>query len=301
MLANNKLTTLVLIFSVVALWAGNFIAITYVVKEVSVFTTLTLRFIMVSIVLSPLLLKIPSKKDFIYLLAATFAIILGHFGLLFMSLQATKSVSGVSVLIQLSIPFSIVLAWIFYKERPNTLRIVGLIIAFSGIVFLLYDPSLLDNKYAFTLSILSALSLGLYFILIKKIKEIKSLALVAWTSFLGIPMMYCMMILNNKSFDEIFFIESNLTYYSFFYVVICGSILGHGIWIYLVKTQDINFISPFLLLIPLLTTFLSSMIFNEEVTRNFVIISSIIVFGTFLVFISKNTPQNLNKISEDIK
>ena len=284
---NNKIITLVLIFSVIILWAGNFIAITNVVKEVSVFTTLILRFMMVSILLFPLLLKIPSKKDFFYLLIATLAVVPGHFGLLFMSLQETSSVSGVSVLIQLAIPFSIVLAWIFYREKPSILRIIGLTISFCGIVILLYDPSLLDNKNAFILAILSALSLGSYFVLIKKIKGVKSLSLVAWTSFLGIPMMYCMMILNNQSFDEILTIKSNLTYYSFIYVVVGSSIMGHGIWIYLVKTQDINFISPFLLLIPLVTTFLSAIIFQEEITRNFIIISSIIVFGTFLVFISK--------------
>jgi O-acetylserine/cysteine efflux transporter len=271
-----------------------------VVKEVSVFTTLILRFMMVSILLFPLLLKIPSKKDFFYLLIATLAVVPGHFGLLFMSLQETSSVSGVSVLIQLAIPFSIVLAWIFYREKPSILRIIGLTISFCGIVILLYDPSLLDNKNAFILAILSALSLGSYFVLIKKIKGVKSLSLVAWTSFLGIPMMYCMMILNNQSFDEILTIKSNLTYYSFIYVVVGSSIMGHGIWIYLVKTQDINFISPFLLLIPLVTTFLSAIIFQEEITRNFIIISSIIVFGTFLVFISKNITQELKEVPEDI-
>ncbi|WP_044414731.1 DMT family transporter [Halarcobacter anaerophilus] len=284
----NRFYTLFLILFVVLLWAGNFISISFLVKEIDSYTALTLRFIAVSIILITYLLKIPSKKDFLYLLLATLFIVPGHFGLLFLSISKTKSLGGISVLIQLSIPFSILFSWIFYKDRPELLKILGLIISFFGIVLLLYEPSMFENKEAFLIAICSALFLGLYFIVVKKIKNISSIGIIAWSSFLGIPLMYIIMLLNGSSFAVLYNVSLNTTYYSFFYTVIAGSILGHGIWAYLIKTEDISFISPFLLLVPMVTVILSFLIFGEKVNIEFIFIASIIIFGIFLVFISTN-------------
>lgn len=293
MILDNKLYVLPLILFVILLWAGNFVSISYIVKEMDVFTALTLRLAMVAILLFPFLRRLPNQSDFLVLFLATTAIVPGHFGLLFLSILNTKSVGGISVLIQLSIPFSILFAWLLFKDRPSNLRIVGLLIAFTGIVFLLYDPSLLDSRNAFVLAIGSAFCLGIYFIIIKKLKNVKSLAVIAWTSLLGSPMMYIFMFYTNNSFSSILEIQNTSTLVAFCYTVIAGSILGHGLWAYLVKTQDISFISPFLLLVPMFAVVLSSIFLNEEITFSFMITSSVIVFGIFLVFISKNVKNNL--------
>lgn len=291
----KRFYTLFLIFFVVVLWAGNFVSISFLVKEIDSYTALTLRFIAVSLILIRFLIKIPSKRDFIYLFLATLFIVPGHFGLLFLSISKTKSLGGISVLIQLSIPFSILFSWLFYKDRPDMLKIVGLIISFVGIVLLLYEPSMFENQAAFLIAIFSALFLGLYFVTIKKIKNISGIGIIAWSSFLGIPMMYIMMGLNGSSFDVLQNISSNLTYYSFFYTVIAGSILGHGIWAYLVKTEDISFISPFLLLVPMITLLLSLFILDEKVGVYFIVNATIIIFGIFLVFLSSNKKLKMKK------
>lgn len=290
----NKSIVLLLVLIVVLLWAGNFISIAYIVKEIDSFTALTLRFAVVALVLSPFILKLPPLKDFMYLVLATIIIVPGHFGLLFLSIKYTKSVGGISVLLQLAIPFSLLFSWMFFKDRPSNLRVFGLLIAFIGIVFLLYDPNLLESKKAFFIAIASALCLGLYFVIVKKIKKIKSMGIIAWSSLLGIPMMYILMLLNNESFENLQNIQSNYTYYAFFYTVIGSSILGHSIWAYLIKTQDISYISPFLLLIPIVSVVLSAVIFEEIITISFIITSSVIIFGIFLVFISKDG-KNLSK------
>lgn len=293
MIAENKIYVLLLILFVVLLWAGNFVSISYIVREMDVFTALTLRLALVALVLSPFLRGLPTFHDSFYLLLATVAIVPGHFGLLFLSILSTKSVGGVSVLIQLSIPFSILFAWIIFKDRPSLLRIIGLIIAFAGIVFMLYDPSLLESRKAFILAIGSAFCLGIYFIVVKKLKSVKSMSVIAWTALLGTPMMYLLMLYTNNTFNSVLQIESMSTLIAFLYTVIAGSILGHGIWAFLVKTQDISFISPFLLLVPMFAVVFSSIILDEKITISFITTASIIIFGIFLVFMSKNVNKKV--------
>ena len=293
MTSNNKLYVLPLILFVILLWAGNFISIAYIVKEMDAFTALTLRLICVSILLSPFLKNIPSSHDLLFLFLSAMAIVPGHFGLLFLSISNTSTVGGVSVLIQLAIPFSIIFAWIIFKDKPSILRITGLLISFFGIVFLLYDPSLLDSRPAFVMAIGSALCLGIYFNIVKKIKNVKSLSVIAWTSLFGVPMMYIIMLSNDNTFSSLLEIEHSSTIWAFCYTIIGGSILGHGIWAYLVKTQDISFVTPFLLLVPIFTVILSTLVLNEIMTFRFMIVSTIIIFGIFLVFISKSSKSNL--------
>lgn len=284
----SSLFVLFLVLFVILIWSVNFIAISYLVKEVEPYTALTFRFIAVSIILMPFLLKKQTIKDFIYLVLSSLALGPGHFGLLFMSIEYTKSLSGISILIQLAIPFSIILSWLLFKDKVSKLRLFGLIIAFIGMFFLLYNPDLLSSRKAFFIATASALCMGIYFILVKKIKNTSAFGIIAWTSFLSIPMMYVFMFLNNQSMNDFYNIELNTTIYSFFYVVIGSSILGHGIWAYLLKIEDISFLTPFLLLVPLFTSILSIVIFDEYLSIGFIISGTLLVFGVFLVFVSKN-------------
>ena len=283
----SPIFVLTLVLFVILIWSVNFIAISYLVKEIDPYTSLTFRFIAVSIILLPFLLKKQTKKDFMYLFFSSIALGPGHFGLLFMSIEYTKSLSGISILIQLSIPFSILLSCILFKERLSKLRLLGLAIAFIGMFFLLYNPDFFSSRKAFFIATASAFCMGIYFILVKKIQKTSNFAIIAWTSFLSIPSMTIFMISSNQTMDVLFNIQYNTTIYAFFYVVIASSILGHGIWAYLLKIEDISFLTPFLLLVPFFTSVLSIVIFDEYVSMSFITSGMILLFGVFLVFISK--------------
>lgn len=287
MVLQHRFILLSLILFVVLIWAGNFISISFLLKEVDIFTALTCRLGLVALLLTPFFKKLTYAKDYFVLFLASLAIVPGHLGLLFMALESTKSVGGVSVLVQLCIPFSILLAWIVFKDIPSKLRIAGLIISFVGIVLLLYEPSLLESRRSFVLAIGSAFCMGVYFVIVKKLQNVGSIGIIAWTSLFGVPMMYAFMLFNDSSLYQLLEIEKSSTIWAFFYTIVAASILGHGVWAYLVKTQDISFISPFLLLIPLFSVIFSIVLLDEVVTLNFIIVSTVIIFGIFLVFVSK--------------
>jgi len=268
----------------------NFIFIKFVLNEFDVYTALFCRMILVSILLIPFV-KRPEKSDYLVLLLTSIVLVPGHYGLLFLSLMETTSVGSISVIMQLAIPFSVLMAWVFYQDYPGKLRISGLLISFSGIVFLFYEPSMFDNLNALIIATLSALCLGVYFIMVKKIKHLSSLGIIAYTSLIGIPFLYVLMLFNAEEVSLIFEPKSSLAWFSFLFVVIGSSIMGHGLWAWLVKYQSISLISPFLLLVPILAVALSAIFLNEVITLEFLLTSSIIIFGIFLVFMAKKTPS----------
>ncbi|NQY95070.1 MAG: DMT family transporter [Campylobacteraceae bacterium] len=289
-LVDNKFFILCCLLTVVILWSMNFVFIKFVLNEFDVFTALFFRMSLVAILLIPFVKK-PQKSEYIILGITTVVLVPGHYGLLFLALMQTTSVGSISVVIQLSIPFSVLLAWFFYKDYPGFLRLTGLFIAFAGIVILFYEPSMFDNLGALTMGTLSALFLGLYSILVKKIKKLSSLGIIAYTSLLGIPFLYALSIFNGESLSDVFEIESKLAWGSFLFTVIGSSIMGHGLWAWLVKHQSISLITPFLLLVPILAVALSAVFLNEIITFEFLLTSGIIIFGIFLVFMAKKTPS----------
>jgi len=289
-LVDNKLFILMCLLTVVILWSFNFVFIKFVLAEFDVYTSLFYRMILISILLVPFVKK-PQRSDYLMLFLTSIILVPGHYGLLFLSLMNTTSVGSISVIIQLAIPFSVLLAWIFYQDYPGKLRITGLLISFFGIVFLFYEPSMLDNLYPLLIGTLSALCLGLYFIMVKKIKHLSALGIIAYTSLLGIPFLYILMLMNGEEASSIFQIKSALTWYSFLFVVIGSSIIGHSLWAWLARYQSISLISPFLLLVPVLAVILSAIFLNEVITTEFIIVAGIIIFGISLVFMAKKTPQ----------
>lgn len=289
-LVDNKIFILFCVLLVVVLWSANFIFIKFVLNEFEVFTALFYRLMLVAIILLPFV-KRPQKSEYIILGLTTIVLVPGHYGLLFLSLMSTTSVGSISVVIQLSIPFSVLLAWIFYKDYPGYLRLTGLSISFIGIVALFYEPSMFDNLGALSLGTGSALCLGLYFNLVKKIRKLSSLGIIAYTSLLGLPCLYFLMLFNGESLISAFEIQSKLAWGSFLFTVVGSSIIGHGLWAWLAKYQSISLISPFLLLVPVLAVALSAFVFNEIITFYFIMTASIIIFGIFLVFMAKDNPS----------
>ena len=287
-LKDNRTFVLFCVLCVVLLWSGNFIFIKFVLKEFDVFTALFYRLLLVFLILFPFVKK-PEKKDFLFLLLTSIVLVPGHYGLLFLSLKHTQSVGAISVVIQLAIPFSILLSWIIFADSPGKMRLTGLSIAFVGIIAMFYEPSSFKNITALLIATASAFCLGLYFILVKKLKNLSSLSLITYTSLLGLPFLYIIMLFNDESLFSILEIKDKMSWFSFLYTVIAGSILGHGLWAWLVKWQSISLISPFLLSVPMFAVFLSSIIFKETITIEFLLTASIIILGIFLVFMAKKT------------
>lgn len=292
-LKDNKIFVLFCVLCVVLLWSGNFIFIKFVLKEFDIFTALFYRLLLVFLLLFPFVKK-PEKKDFLFLILTSVVLVPGHYGLLFLSLKYTQSVGAISVVLQLAIPFSILLSWIIFADSPGKMRLAGLSIAFIGIIAMFYEPSSFENITALLIATASAFCLGIYFILVKKLKNLSSLSIIAYTSLFGLPFLYILMIFNNESIYSILEVRNKISWFSFFYTVIAGSILGHGLWAWLVKWQNISLISPFLLLVPMLAVFLSSIVFKESITIEFLLTASIIIFGILIVFMAKKN-TNLEK------
>lgn len=290
---DNKLVIGFCLLTVVLLWGANFVSIKLLLVDFTVFTALFYRMLLVAVILLPWVSK-PSKNELGILLLTSLMLVPGHFGFLFLSLLNTTSVASMSVVIQVSIPFSVLLAWFFYKENPGKIRLLGLAISFAGVVVLFYDPAMFDNLLALVLITISALCLGSYYVLVKKVTSLSPIGVIAYTSLIGSPFLLVFALLQGEDLGAFLQVTSALSWAAFSFTVIGGSLIGHSVWAWLAKHQDISLISPFLLLVPVIASALSALVFEEVMSLMFVISSSIILFGLLLVMTGKKLGEKLS-------
>ncbi len=187
-----------------------------------------------------------------------------QFSCLFSAMQSSISPGLASVLLQFQSFFAITLAVVFLGEKFLFWQAAGAIIAFSGLPFILShtggDVSLLG-----IVLILSTATLWAVGNLIAKTLG-GGLSLVIWGSlFATLPLLALSFVLEGT--EAIVSTLQNLSWPHFgcmLYIAYGSTVLGFGIWNYLLQQYPLSKIAPFTLLVPIIGMWSSSLIFGEE-------------------------------------
>lgn len=99
---------LVFLISINIIWGFNFIAISYVVADLSPILSNASRFLLVALALSPFLKVIKGQMRQVLWVATVLGVF--HFSMFMLAMSLTGGVSELAIINQLSVPFSTILA-----------------------------------------------------------------------------------------------------------------------------------------------------------------------------------------------
>ena len=160
--------------------------------------------------------------------------------------------ASATLFIQAEIPFGILIAFFVLGEKPPFKNIIGLIIAFVGIIILSGNPNL-EGKLLGVVFILSGAFLWSFAqVLAKNVSEkIGGLALTAWLGiFAGPQAILASFLIEGNTFTYIF----NATFEAWIIVIYLGLIMncvGYSCWYSVLSRHSVNNVMPVLLLFPL--------------------------------------------------
>jgi len=187
-----------------------------------------------------------------------------QYGLTYNGLKILDASSAV-LLVQLEVPFGILIAFFLLKEIPSIKNIVGLLIAFFGVFILTGAPNL-EGKYFGVLLVLSgAFTWSLGAVMAKPLsKKIGAFALMTWLCVFTGPIL----ILISSIFDgnPIQYILS-ANFYSWLTVIYLGFFMqpiAYGAWYYVLRKYPINKVMPVLLLLPITGLITSIFLLGED-------------------------------------
>ncbi len=266
-------------------WGVNFVAAKFGLYYFSPLFLMALRFLLVAAILLPLTGKptIPLQKAF--WMALTYGV--GYHALLFTGVWQGLDVATSIITVQLNVPFTSLLGVWLLGDTLGWRRIVGMIIAFAGILVITGSPTVLSQPLAFSLALLASLCWALFNIQMKRLGNIHIFSFLAWVSAFSAPLLFLLsFLLEPPQLAKL--TETPLTAIaSIAYMAILSTIGAFGAWFRLLSRYSVHQIVPFSMLMPVFGIIAAIVILDEPLTWQIIAGGMITLIGVTIIVLRR--------------
>ncbi|PPR79298.1 MAG: putative amino-acid metabolite efflux pump [Alphaproteobacteria bacterium MarineAlpha2_Bin1] len=270
-------------------WVGAKISVDYFPP----FLTIVMRFFIIAICLLPWLKSIKGQKFNVFMVAITLGVL--QFGFMFLALRLSSDVSTLAITNQIYVPLSVILAVIFLGEKVTPLRWVAIVIAFSGVIFMGFDPIALSHIDAILVVILSAIFLSVSSIFMRRLNNINVLQLQGWIAIIAIIPLFIISFIFEKHLWYEVQVAPLEGWAAVIYGIFAGSLIFHGGWYFLIRRYPVSTVSPLMLLMPIVGILTGVIVYGDELTYRIIIGGILTMVGvTIITFMNKKKMNSID-------
>lgn len=196
--------------------------------------------------------------------------------------------AGLSALVvQLEVPFLVLLGALLLCERPTADKWLGIAIAFAGV-------GLIAAQERFTGSLLPvALVMGGAFlwafgqVLVRGLKDMTGLSVTAWTAVLATPQLFLLSALFETGQVEAIRTAGTAAWGAALYLGLIMTTLGYFLWNSLILSNEVGLVAPFLLLLPVFSVIGGVLFLGETLTLSRLAGGTVVLTGVALITLSR--------------
>jgi O-acetylserine/cysteine efflux transporter len=278
-----NLFAMLMALTVALAWGFNFAASKFSLLHFPPFFVIFIRYVIVAVVLLPFAKKIDlSIKQLIVL---SLLMITLHFTLVFTAIWMGLDLGTTVIAIQLGAPFSCILGAIFLKDYLGPWRSFGMLVAFAGIVVIAGTPSVLQNELAFLLVVLGAAAWAASNVYMKVLKQTAIMPLLFWTALFSLPQTLAVSLLIESDHLALLQTAPWHAWAGIAYSGLVSTIVGYGLWYWLIRKYDVTQIVPFALAVPIGGFSSGILFFNEALTPTMMIGAALTIVGVAIITI----------------
>jgi O-acetylserine/cysteine efflux transporter len=257
------------------IWGGSYVIANSFLQNSPPFFISFSRSFIVFIVLFPFAKKLETSISEMLLLSFYLGIL--HQACWIVAISLGININFSILIMQLVVPITVILGHFILDEKLHKKHIIGILIAFSGLVIVIANNLALSLNFAALVALISAFGNALFNIKVKRVKNSDMLNFLCYfslsTAFLSF---ICMMIFDNITFDRIIDIDGKvikgILYLSF------SSVFASGLWYYLLRKYKVALVLPFQLLVPVFGFLLNYIFLNSHIDIS-------LLFGGFVILI----------------
>jgi O-acetylserine/cysteine efflux transporter len=273
---------LLLAFCIVLIWGLNFVAIKLGVLG---FPPLFLVFARFFLTCFPLIFFI-KKPNVAFKKVLQYGLIMFALQFTFLFLGISKGVAPglASLITQSQVFFSVVLASIFFGEKPHKAQILGFITSFSGLAIVANHVNGFVTLEGFIYLLLAALFWSIGNLLSKKMGKTNTLSLIVWSSFIACPPLLGVSLFFEGK-DAILLALTNINPVSLgalCYITIASTLIGYTVWSFLINHLPLSTVSSFTVLIPIVAMMSSVVIINEPLYPWKIAAATLVISGLLI-------------------
>lgn len=245
------------------IWGTNFVVIHYGLVAFSPFTLATLRFVFVAF---PLMLFVPKPETtWAHLAAYGFFIGCGQFGLLFWVMQSNITPGLASLIIQMQIFITILLAVLVQGEHLRQRQMWALLVCFSGLSIIFLNTDEQTTGLGVVVTLIAATNWSIGNLIVKDAGKVDILAFLAWSSpFAVLPLAVLALYFEGPA--HIAGSVMSASYQAWGVVLwqsLGNTLIGYGLWNLLLARYPAASVTPWALMVPVFGMSASSVVLNE--------------------------------------
>lgn len=266
----------------VFLWGFNFVVIKVGVMDMPPLFLTALRYFFAAV---PLIFVLPRPKvPWKHMVVYGMVMGCAQFGLLYTAIKWGLPAGLASLVMQSQAFFTMALAVTLLGEIPLKSHIAGASVAFGGLAVIGLERLNISAMVPLLMCVGAAFSWAIGNIVNRKVGRVNAVSFVAWTSLVPVlPLLVLSLALEGPQAIATGIANANgLTVLVVVYMAYGATIVGAGIWSYLLLRYPAGTVAPFSLLVPIVGFLGAYFAFAEEITLLEVIGSAMVVAGLAL-------------------
>ena len=229
---------------VAVIWGVNFVVIHVGLDSFPPLLFAALRFCLVALAL-PFVPRPGVPKR--YVLAVGVFLSAGQFGLLFLGIDNGMPAGLASLVLQLQAAFTVGLAVLLLGERPRPAQLAGGALALAGIGIIAAGRASAVPLGALALCVGAAACWGVGNVATRKARAVSPLGLLVYSSLVPPIPLLSLSLLTERG--EAVSIDASGVL-ALLYVVVLSTLIGFGLWAWLLGRHPASTVAPFTLLVP---------------------------------------------------
>ena len=214
-----------------------------------------------------------------------------QYGLTYNGLNIIDASSAV-LLIQLEVPFGILIAFFLLKEIPSIKNKIGLVIAFFGVFILTGAPNLEGKYFGVLLTLSGAFTWSLGAVMAKPLsKKIGAFALMTWLAVFSGPMLILISAIVNGNPIQYILIANFNSWLTVLYLGFFMQPAAYGAWYYVLSKYPVNKVMPVLLLLPITGLITAIFLLGEDPPKQVFLGGTVIVLGVGMILFSRSSTK----------
>ena len=220
-----------------------------------------------------------------------------QYSLTFNGLRGVDASTAVLV-IQLEVPFLILLGAVLLKEKPGRRRWLGIAIAFIGVAFIAGEPRLVGAWDSLALLFGGAFTWALGQIMVRRLGEVGGFTTIAWVAVFAAPQLFAFSLVLED--DHLAYLSAAgwVVWGTVLYMGIVMTALGYGLWYSLVGRFPLARVGPFLLLMPVFSVLGGVTLLGESLTLRVAIGGAIVIAGVAVILVRRASAAELGPAPE---
>ena len=220
-----------------------------------------------------------------------------QYSLTFNGLRGVDASTAVLVL-QLEVPFLILLGAVLLKERPGWRRWLGIAITFIGVAFIAGEPRLGGSWDSLALLFGGAFTWALGQIMVRRLGEVGGLTTIAWVAVFAAPQLFAFSLVLEDDHLAYLAAAGWVVWGTVLYMGIVMTALGYGLWYSLVGRFPLARVGPFLLLMPVFSVLGGVTLLGESLTLRVAIGGAIVIAGVAVILVRRASAAELGPAPE---